>query len=83
LQILKEITVWDKVDYTVPNHTYAVNDAGKCVAYKKAGSDHVHVFSKPRMFSKSYRKFVKQKPERLSVPWEKILDDAYAQRTAV
>lgn len=40
-------------------HTYYLNAAGKCVAYKKNGGESVTVFKKPLSFSKSYRKFDK------------------------
>ena len=58
MQVLQETTVWDKVEYTVPNHTYLVNDGGKVVAYRKASGE-INVFSKPLSFSKSHRKFKK------------------------
>lgn len=40
-------------------HTYYLNEAGKCVAYKKSGGENIKVFIKPLSFSKSYRKFDK------------------------
>jgi hypothetical protein len=67
LKILKEITVWDKVEYNVPNHTYAVNDAGKVVAYKKSGDTMWHTFSKPRFFDRARRKFITLKTENSKV----------------
>ena len=59
-QYLKEITVWDKVDhFTVPNHTYIVNDEGNLVGYIKTGTKKEIIFSKPiKNFTKSRRKFV-------------------------
>jgi hypothetical protein len=63
VKILKEITVWDKCDYKVANHTYAINDAGRCVAYRKQGEKSWNVFEKPRMFVRTYRKFITLKEE--------------------
>jgi hypothetical protein len=59
-QYLKEITVWDKVDhFTVPNHTYIVNDDGNLAGYIKTGTKEEIIFKKPiKNFSKSRRKFV-------------------------
>ena len=67
MKILKEVTVWDKVEYIVPNHTYAINDAGKMVAYKKTGDTQWIVFPKPRMFDRSRRKFITLKIENSKV----------------
>jgi len=60
LTYLKEITVWDKVtDYTVPNHTYIINEKGALVGYVKTGTKKEIIFKKPIMnFSKSRRRFV-------------------------
>ena len=57
---LKEITVWDKVDhFTVPNHTYMVNDEGNLAGYIKTGTKEEIIFKKPiKNFTKSRRKFV-------------------------
>ena len=54
---LKEITKWDE-DYTVPNHTYILNEKAELEAYIKAGSNEYYKFKKPmKGFSKSRRKF--------------------------
>jgi hypothetical protein len=58
MKILKEITEWNETEYTVPNHTYAINDAGKMAAYRKTGTKDWIVFSKPRMFDRTRRKFI-------------------------
>tara|TARA_Y100000758_G_C16058804_1_gene423985 strand:- start:38 stop:232 length:195 start_codon:yes stop_codon:yes gene_type:complete len=60
MNYLKEITVWDKVtDYTVPNHTYMVDDNGHLAGYIKTGTKEEIIFKKPiKNFSKSRRKFV-------------------------
>lgn len=57
MKILKEITEWNETEYTVPNHTYAINDAGKMVAYRKTGTKEWIFFPKPRMFDRSRRSF--------------------------
>ena len=55
----KETTKWDKVDhFTVPNHTYILNDAGELKAYIIASSGEYVEFKKPiKAFSKSRRTF--------------------------
>lgn len=63
MEVLEEITKWD-----VPtrNHTYILNDAGKCAAYKKQGTEVWEIMQKPLFFTKSYRKFKKLEfPEEL------------------
>jgi len=67
MKILKEITEWKETEYTVPNHTYAINDAGKMVAYKKSGDTQWFVFSKPRFFDRARRKFITLKTENSTV----------------
>jgi len=67
MKILKEVTVWDQVEYKVPNHTYAINDAGKMVAYKKSGDTQWFVFPKPRFFDRARRKFITLKTENSKV----------------
>lgn len=60
VDILKETTVWDKVKFYVPNHTYAVNQyTGKLVAYWKESTGEFVRFKKELPFTKSKRKFVK------------------------
>jgi len=61
MRIFKEITDWPEVEYDVKNHTYAVNDAGKCVGYCKSGTTEWIFFSKPRFFDRARRKFVQLK----------------------
>jgi len=53
-KILQEVTEWED---PIPNHTYEIRPDGKCVAYKKEGTDHWHRFNKPLRFSRSRRKF--------------------------
>lgn len=57
MKILKEITEWDNEVY-IPNHTYAINDAGKMVAYRKEGTKEWIVFPKARMFDRARRTFI-------------------------
>lgn len=63
MKIYREVTVWED---NTPNHDYALNDAGKVVAYRKAGTDVWEFFTKPLPFSRSYRKFEKMKDEILN-----------------
>jgi len=56
IRAFKEITDWEW-----PNHSYALNDDGKCVAYRKTGTKEWYTFKKPLPFSKSRRKFVSLK----------------------
>ena len=58
---LKEITNWSDCDYSQPNHTYFLNDAGKVVGYKLSGKEVFKTFSKPLSFDKARRKFIKLK----------------------
>ena len=58
MKYLKEITEWDE-EYTVPNHTYIINEANALVGYIKTGTTEEIMFSKPlTQFSKSRRRFV-------------------------
>jgi len=57
MKFLKETTVWDKVDYRVPNHTYAF-EGSKCVGYIKEGTTELLMFNKPSVhFNKKGRTF--------------------------
>lgn len=60
MKILREVSDWQ---VPTPNHDYAVNDGGKVVAYRRQGKDYWEVFSVPRMFSRSRRKFKTLKSE--------------------
>ena len=54
---LKETTKWNE-PYTVPNHTYILNEAGALKAYVIDGTGEYHEFKKPlKTFSKSRRTF--------------------------
>jgi hypothetical protein len=55
MQVILETTEW--ADNT-PNHTYALNDAGKLVGYRKSSGEIV-VSKKPIFFDKKHRKFKK------------------------
>lgn len=69
MKILKEVTDWGQCEYAVPNHTYALNDAGKMIAYRKSGSSW-EFFSKPIFFQRTRRKFITLKPEKSEVAAE-------------
>ena len=59
---LKEITVWDKCDFNVPNHTYIFNDKQQNIGYIKTGTTKEIMYPKPSVgFSKARRKFIKLK----------------------
>jgi len=59
MKYLKEITVWDKTECNVPNHTYIFNDKGQNIGYIKTGTTEEIIYPKPSsQFSKSRRKFV-------------------------
>ena len=62
-ECIEEITVWDKVHFKVPSHTYVLNDAGNCCGYFINNDKSKWVeFSRPSTaFSKSRRKFKKVK----------------------
>jgi hypothetical protein len=62
MKAFREVTVWED---NTPNHDYVLNDAGKVVAYRKAGTKDWLEFSKPLPFSRSYRKFKELKDEQL------------------
>ena len=55
---LQEVTEWPKDGYTVPNHTYMLNNKGHLVGYIKKGETKEIIFDTPlKQFSKSRRKF--------------------------
>jgi hypothetical protein len=56
LNVLREVTEWED---NTPNHDYVLNDQGKVVAYRKRGEGEWFIPAKPRMFSKSRRRFKK------------------------
>ena len=58
METLLEVTDDWKTEYTVPCHTYLLNNGGKCVAYRRASGE-INVFAKPLMFDKKRRKFKK------------------------
>lgn len=60
MRVFREITVWED---NTRNHDYALNDAGKVVAYRKADNHTWEIFTKPLPFSRSYRKFQELKNE--------------------
>lgn len=62
MKVIREKTVWED---DTPNHDYAVNDAGKCVGYRKAGTDEWLMFKTPKSFSRSRRSFTTLKDDPL------------------
>ena len=56
LSVLREVTEWED---NTPNHDYVLNDQGKMVAYRIRGKGEWQRMAKPRMFSKSRRRFKK------------------------
>ena len=58
MEAVREVTVWNDLDYTMPNHTYLL-DGDKMLAYIKAGTVEPFWFKKPIKVSRSYRKFQK------------------------
>lgn len=54
MKVLREVTEWSDA---TPNHDYVVNDAGKCVAYRRVDTAEWFIFRTPIMFSRSRRKF--------------------------
>jgi hypothetical protein len=60
---IEEITVWDKVDFNIPSHTYVLNRAGYCVGFfvrNQINKDSWIKFGRSNQgFSKSRRKFKK------------------------
>jgi hypothetical protein len=62
---IEEITVWDKVEFKIPSHTYVLNRAGYCNGYfinNIIDRNHWFEFGQSNKgFSKSHRKFKKVK----------------------
>lgn len=80
MRILREVTVWDKVDYDVPNHDYLVSDTKEFVyAYRKHGEGPWEQFAKRRQFLKTYRKFKELKKE--PIPTEFVTPEATDPRS--
>ena len=53
-EIIQETTDWP-----YPNHTYRINDKGKCEAYLREGTTEWREFAKPIRFEKRGRRFRK------------------------
>ena len=62
-KIIREITDWGDLEYTPANHDYLVLEDGRCIAFRRAGSDDWQKFSAPRQFSRSRRRFKTLKEE--------------------
>lgn len=59
MKIIRETTLYTKVDYRVPQHDYLVEGGhgGRLIAYRKEGSDQWMKFTKLNHFSKKHRTF--------------------------
>ncbi len=59
MKIIRETTMYTKVDYRVPQHDYLVEGGhgGRLIAYRKEGSDQWMKFAKMNHFSKKHRTF--------------------------
>ncbi len=59
MKIIRETTMYTKVDYRVPQHDYLVEGGhgGRLIAYRKEGSDEWMKFGKMNHFSKKHRTF--------------------------
>ena len=59
MRYFQETTCWDKVDYTVPNHIYIVEDgrSGRLLGYIKRSTAEKIMFSKPMPFDRKNRTF--------------------------
>lgn len=56
MKYLKETTVWDKVDVTLPAHTYIV-EGMKLYGYIVEGTSEPIMYNTPLQFDKRYRTF--------------------------
>lgn len=70
MELLKEVTVWNSTN--TPNHSYAINMAGRMVAYLRYGDAEWTVFKKPMSFDKRRRKFVKINDPKLNAYFAKF-----------
>jgi hypothetical protein len=61
----KEITVWDKSEFKVPNHTYLFDGKSNILAYAKASNDELVILHKPLPLDGRRRKFIKVKHKAL------------------
>ena len=43
--------------FRYPEHTYYLQEGGKCIGYKKESESHITVFTKPLKFDRARRKF--------------------------
>jgi hypothetical protein len=59
MEVLQEITVWDKCEYKVANHIYVLNSGGKMKAFQNVSTGEWTIFPKSKHFEKTRRKFIK------------------------
>jgi SWIM zinc finger len=67
MQAVKEITLWETLDYEPPNHTYLL-DGDMMLAYIKQGETEPFYFKNPIRISRSGRKFELLKDNPFEVP---------------
>ncbi len=65
MEILKEITAWD-CEYTVPNHTYLIDNKGRVIAFAIEHGVEVVTLKSGFTLDKRYRKFIKDNHSALS-----------------
>jgi hypothetical protein len=61
----KEITVWNKAEFKVPNHTYLFDGKSNILAYAKESNDELVILHKPLPLDNRRRKFIKVKHKAL------------------
>lgn len=66
MKILKEITVWNGLEYRPPNHTYLLNSKNQIVAFAKWHGDEIDELKSRMVLDKRYRKFEETKHSGLS-----------------
>lgn len=59
IEILQEVTVWDKAHSDIKNGIYHVNGQGQLVGYEPPGGVYKEFSTPMKQFSKSRRKFKK------------------------
>jgi hypothetical protein len=66
MKIVKEITVWDGIEYRQPNHTYLLNAKNQIVAFAKWHGDDIDELKSRIVLDKRYRKFIEDNHSGLS-----------------
>jgi hypothetical protein len=71
LKIVKEITVWNGIEYRPPNHTYLLNSKNQIIAFAKWHGDEIDELKSRISLDKRYRKFVEDDHPGLSELFQK------------